>query len=65
MDVNGLERRLQKAEEELFESRKPFQSEKKISDSIIASLPGFYFMVDETMRVFNPRYGEWRYNRLT
>lgn len=50
MDAASLERSLHEAREELFEIRKQFEVEKKITESLIACLPGFYFMVDEAGR---------------
>lgn len=60
MDPASLMRSLQKTREELFEIRKRFEFEKKISESIIACLPGFYFMVDEA-----GRYLRWNENLET
>jgi PAS domain S-box-containing protein len=60
MDRSGLALALQEIRRELVESRKHFEFEKKISDSIIASLPGFYFVVDE-----EGRYLRWNENLET
>lgn len=57
MDSFSMERSLQNVREELFETRKQFEFEKKISESLIACLPGFYFMVDEA-----GRYLRWNEN---
>ncbi len=60
MDPDDLERRLQETRAELSESRKRFETERKISESIIACLPGFYFMVDDA-----GRYLRWNENLET
>ncbi len=60
MGGQDIELLLQKAQAELSETRKKLLAEKKISDSIIASLPGFYFMIDE-----EGRYLRWNENLET
>lgn len=57
MSYQDIELLLQKTQMELSETRKKLLKEKLISDSIIASLPGFYFMVDE-----KGRYLRWNQN---
>jgi PAS domain S-box-containing protein len=47
----------EEAEAELRETRKKLLAEKTISETIIASLPGFYFMIDE-----HGRYVRWNKN---
>ncbi len=53
----GPEKALQKTRAELAETRQRFETEKRISEGIIASLPGFYFVVDE-----EGRYVRWNEN---
>lgn len=53
----GPEQALQKTRRELAETRQRFETETKISEGIIASLPGFYFVVDE-----EGRYVRWNEN---
>lgn len=60
MNDNGLERLLRQTRAELLEARARLRAEKKISDSIIDSLPGFYFMIDEA-----GRYLRWNENLET
>ena len=60
MEENTTERLLEKTRKELSDCRKQFLSEKKISESIIDCLPGFYFMVDEA-----GRYLRWNKNLET
>jgi len=57
MDALSLERSLENAREELLETRRQFEFEKKIAESLIACLPGFYFVVDEA-----GRYIRWNEN---
>ena len=60
MDGKGPALSLQETRRELSETRKRFEFEQKISESIIACLPGFYFMVDEA-----GRYLRWNENLET
>ncbi|MGD8388127.1 MAG: PAS domain S-box protein [Desulfobacteraceae bacterium] len=60
MNVQEMDRLLQETRAELCECRERLESEKGISESIIASLPGFYFMVDEA-----GRYIRWNRNLET
>lgn len=57
MDKASLEKSLEKTREDLFETKKNFEFEKKLSESLISCLPGFYFVVDEA-----GRYLRWNEN---
>ncbi len=60
MDGKGPALSLREIRQELSETRKRFEFEQKISESIIACLPGFYFVVDEA-----GRYLRWNENLET
>ena len=60
MDGKGPALSLQETRRKLSETRKRFEFEQKISESIIACLPGFYFVVDEA-----GRYLRWNENLET